>query len=432
MGVGVKHSYIPNDEFKCASRKLRLRVLHLLVLACASLLSGANRASGAEKADSTATLLGGQTFSAELKAIEPNGVVHFATPTGDRVIGRDELVRWGNPVDAVDTRLVLLAEGSEIACLPWSIGGEDEPLHLQNGTLTFAPTLFDPLSVPRHLIRAVVLELPADLTRRDQLLGQIRAHDAKEDAVLVRGGDRLNGRIRAINAQRVSVETSLGPVEVSLASVVAILFESPLVQRPGTSERTLTGLSDGSLVAVREFAAEGGNLVIKLDGGVKLRGGAVENVVSLQPLGGDVAYLSDLEPLRYVHVPYLNLKWPLGRDANVLAGRLRAGGRLHSKGLGVHSAARLVYRLDGTHERFAALAAVDDSADRRGSVVFRVLLAEGSAWREAYTSPVVRGGDEPVSISVSLGNARGLALVVDYADRGDELDHADWLDARLE
>jgi hypothetical protein len=211
------------------------------------------------------------------------------------------------------------------------------------------------------------------------------------------------------------------------------VFDSPLIEpSPDTRDRTLVGLSDGSLLAVREFAREGDQLVLKLDGGIVLRGAAVENVVALQPLGQDVRYLSDMEPLRYVHVPYLDLTWPLGRDTNVMGGRLRTGGKLFWKGLGVHSAARLVYRLDGTHQHFAALAAIDDSAARGGSVIVRVLLAEGDAWREAYTSPVTRGGDEPVPIFVSVGQAKGLALVVDYADRGDELDHANWLDARLE
>jgi hypothetical protein len=34
-------------------------------------------------------------------------------------------------------------------------------------------------------------------------------------------------------------------------------------------------------------------------------------------------------------------------------------------------------------------------------------------------------------IAVNVTNASRLALVVDAADRGDEGDHADWLNARL-
>jgi len=55
-------------------------------------------------------------------------------------------------------------------------------------------------------------------------------------------------------------------------------------------------------------------------------------------------------------------------------------------------------------------------------------------WLEAMKAhPRVgdRGGDAPKSISVDVAGADAMTLVVDYADRGDELDHADWLDARL-
>jgi hypothetical protein len=82
--------------------------------------------------------------------------------------------------------------------------------------------------------------------------------------------------------------------------------------------------------------------------------------------------------------------------------------------------------------RFAAEVAIDDAAIGRGSVVFRVLLLENGTWRSTYVSPVVRGGDVPLPISVELGNAEKIALEVGYADRGDERDYANWLDARFE
>jgi hypothetical protein len=34
-------------------------------------------------------------------------------------------------------------------------------------------------------------------------------------------------------------------------------------------------------------------------------------------------------------------------------------------------------------------------------------------------------------LSVNVAGAQGITLVVDYAERGDEMDRADWLDARL-
>ena len=58
---------------------------------------------------------------------------------------------------------------------------------------------------------------------------------------------------------------------------------------------------------------------------------------------------------------------------------------------------------------------------------FRVLV-DG---QERFASPILRGGDPPVPVSVDVRGGKKLELVVDYADRADVLDHADWLDARL-
>ena len=101
------------------------------------------------------------------------------------------------------------------------------------------------------------------------------------------------------------------------------------------------------------------------------------------------------------------------------------------KGLGMHTTSRLAYDVAG-FRRFEAEIALDESTGRRGSVVFKVLLQDSAgAWNPAYESPVIRGGEAPTPIAVELKGAARLALIVEFADRGDELDHANWLQARL-
>ena len=78
-------------------------------------------------------------------------------------------------------------------------------------------------------------------------------------------------------------------------------------------------------------------------------------------------------------------------------------------------------------KRFQAELGIDDSTAGRGSVQFRVLV-DG---QEKFISPTIRGGQPPVPVSVDVAGAKKLELVVDYADRADVLDHADWLNARL-
>ena len=65
-------------------------------------------------------------------------------------------------------------------------------------------------------------------------------------------------------------------------------------------------------------------------------------------------------------------------------------------------------------------------------MIFKVLLQDGAGqWSPAYESPIIRGADAPTPVSIDLKGAARLALIVEFADRGDELDHANWLNARL-
>jgi endo-alpha-N-acetylgalactosaminidase len=51
--------------------------------------------------------------------------------------------------------------------------------------------------------------------------------------------------------------------------------------------------------------------------------------------------------------------------------------------------------------------------------------------QEKFASPILRGGNPPLPVSVDVTDAKKIELIVDYADRADVLGHADWLNARL-
>jgi hypothetical protein len=84
------------------------------------------------------------------------------------------------------------------------------------------------------------------------------------------------------------------------------------------------------------------------------------------------------------------------------------------------------------YRRFEAQIALDETAGFEGSAIFKVLLESAPGeWRTAYESLPVRGGDAPRQVAIDLAGAARIALVVDFADRGDVCDWADWLEARL-
>jgi hypothetical protein len=230
----------------------------------------------------------------------------------------------------------------------------------------------------------------------------------------------------------VKIRTAAGETSIAKEKIGAIALDPSLAAKPDTKQpRVWVGFKDGSRVIASAIAVDAGQVKLATTALPKLAVPATK-LIAIQPLDGRATYLSDLKPSTYQHIPFLDLKWPYRNDRNVLGSQLRAGGRLYLKGLGMHSAARLTYDLDKPFRALAAEAAIDDQTTGHGSALFRVYTDDGSGnWQFKYESPVVRGGTAPLAVSVDLTGAKRLSLLVDFADRGDELAHADWLNARL-
>ncbi len=363
----------------------------------------------------------GPAFEAALVAADRQWRLAFRHAGAEHPLAAQDLVRYGTWHELARGPLVLLADGSLLAAevlsldphnavLDWRLGGE--------------------VKLARPLLRAVALQTPADRLRREELLDGLAEAPARSDQLMLVNGDQWEGTLESLADRKLRFSTTLGPTEVHLRRVRAVGFHPGLMQ-PVASRgfRVVAGFRDGSRLVLESLRIEANQLEATTLGGLVVRTPA-EALVALQPLGGRVTYLSDLVPAEYRHVPYLDLSWPFRKDRNVRGGWLRAGGRLYLKGLGVHSAARLTYRLDRLEppcRRFEAELAIDDHTAGRGSVGFRVFV-DGQL---RYTSPPVRGGQPPVLVAVDLASAKRLDLVVDFGEGADVLDHADWLDARL-
>lgn len=98
----------------------------------------------------------------------------------------------------------------------------------------------------------------------------------------------------------------------------------------------------------------------------------------------------------------------------------------------LHAPARVAYRFAKPAARLRAVVAIDDSAGQGGSVVVSIRTGSDGERRDAFTSAVIRGGDEPLAVDVPLDGAREVELVVDPADAGTVLDRTIWLDPRIE
>lgn len=332
-----------------------------------------------------------------------------------RSVAWDDLVSWGDPAEALRGPQWILSDGGLLVA---------ELIEADAESLTLQSPLLGRVKLPRQRLRGALFDVPGDPAARDAALHAVREAEAGGDRLWLVNGDRLAGSLRNLGRDAFEFESDVGLVKVPRESVAAMACD---VAPREAAALPQVGLRDGSRLSVARLTADGKNVQLQIDGGDSWTAPR-EALAWVRGASSRVTYLSDLRPSGYRHVPYLAQKWDYQLDRNVLGGQLRSGGRLASKGVGQHSTSLVSWDLPPGAQRFAARVGIDDTARQGGSVVFRVFL-DG---REAAASGIVRGGDPPRELSVDLGSAKTISLVVDFADRGDVLDRADWLDARIE
>lgn len=377
----------------------------------------------------------GEPFPARLASIAEPWRITFQAGDQRRVLTADELAWWGCYRDAETAGQLVLADGGLLSA---------EVLAWTGDALRVEGVVCGQQSWPPAAVRGMLLDPPLAPLARDRLLDRIRAARGTEDQLWLNNGDTVTGSLKSWRAtedaegQRppaITLTVQGRDLDIPLDNVVAVVLNPALAQRPPSPPAAELGFRDGSLLRVGKVVTGDSATQIALAGGLAWELPTEtfrEEVTLLRPSGKRVVYLSDLPAVGYKHIPFLEVSWPLQLDHNVLGGRLRSGGRVWGKGLGMHSTARVAYDLGAADRRFQAELALDDQAGQRGSVTFRVLLADAAGqWQRAYESPIVRGGDAPVPITVALGDAQRLVLIVESADQGDVLDHANWLNARL-
>lgn len=366
----------------------------------------------------TAVPVDGERFTARAVSLDAAGQLTFEKPDGRQTLALDDLVRWGNPPETRGGSLLVLGRGAVV------VVGE---VSLENSRVSFGSALLGEGSLATEDLRGLVLESPSSPQLKDKLIERISTHTGDSDRLLLTNGDELSGTITAIDPLDITINANVGEIDVARNRVEAVLLNSTFFD-PGQADATgiWVGLSDGSRILAARAEMNAETLTLAMPEQTTWQAPAA-SLVWLQPLGARVVYLSDLEAAGYRHIPLLNLSWEFARDRNVLGTTLRSGERRYEKGLGMHSACRLTYRLDEPFSRFEADLAVDDAAGALGSVVFRVYVGT----EQRFASDTIRSGDPPVPISVDISGGRSLSLLVEFAERGDVQDYADWLDARL-
>jgi hypothetical protein len=368
----------------------------------------------------------GEDWSISLGGINPKEI-----PVTDVISLRRTAVRLPGPPRKEQ---VLSASGDRVA---------GKVLQLGQDRLRLAASFDEKLkatqevSLPLASLSAIWLMAPDESPEAVELFRRIGEPGAstsgrrrRQDLVILRNGDSIEGTLTAIDDRSVHIAASPDrDTTLERVRVAAIALSSELA-RP-TRPKGVYGrlrLANGCRLSLASSRSDGQVLNAKTLLGPTVQV-SVEQIAALDLYQGCATYLSDLKPSRYQHIPYLEIPWPYRLDASVAGNAVQLAGSTYDKGIGMHSESRLTYDLSVGYRWFEALVGLDDQTGKEGSVLIQVLV-DGKP-QEVAENEELTASSSPRSMRVPVAGGKELTLVVKFGRHGDVQDHVNWADARL-
>ncbi len=274
------------------------------------------------------------------------------------------------------------------------------------------------------------LEWSLDSIRRIELATDSRSLPRaapESDRIRLANGDVAEGIIEQTTPEGLVIQATDGGESRTLEwnVIESVDFANPQTAPPEVSAALLR-LIDGSCLRAARIDWKPDGVVAVLPGDQTLRVPAA-SLRSIELPGKRRVWLSELDPIAFEHLPKLGPTFELGRDTACDGRPLRADGRPYDRGLGLHSACRVEWKLDRRFKRLVAAVAIDDSAGPLADATLRILL-DG---REVARFDHLRHRQRPRRIGLDLSNADSLLFEVDYGENADVQDRVDLLDAAL-
>lgn len=301
------------------------------------------------------------------------------------------------------------ADQVEVETLPFALGDES-------------------VSIPLDRVLGLVLAPPEEPGALEKLIQRIGLEPRDDEVLWLANGDRLTGRFLGLDAKSVNFDTGQGEDSLGRSGIIAIGLDPTLIAYPDLDSAFLEfGLNDGSRIGLTSCQLEKGQITAKTRLGPTIQL-PLKELARVQVVGGALDYLDGRSPERAVYVPYLDHHpESFGRNTTWDGHPLTMGGQPFDRGLGMLPRTLLAYAIQPGDARFQALVGLDDRAGDQASVVFRVLVDR----REAFQSPTMTPQSEPIAVDVDLEGGQFLILTVEFGDRGDVQDSADWIEARI-
>jgi hypothetical protein len=236
----------------------------------------------------------------------------------------------------------------------------------------------------------------------------------------------ISGVVEGAKANKMSFLYKEKSRAIPLKMVEGFILASRPAPKPPTEVRPTFTLGGGIAISGKWTAIEATDWKVETPWGQLLKLPAAE-VRKVRFQGGQMTYLSDLEPSQVEETPYFGRKVSFRKDVNLAGQPLKLDGQVIEKGLAVHSRSALTYDLDRRYATFEALVGFDESARKKGRVDCRV-FADG---KEIYANPDLRADASPVRLNLPVAGAEQLKLVIDFGPDEDTGDRVIWANARL-
>lgn len=296
-------------------------------------------------------------------------------------------------------------------------------------SLTLATTWGDKIDVPLARVLGVYMGM-ADHKETPESFSKRLKSPGSEDLLLARARDgevvAIGGVVEAAKDNKLTFAYRGRSRMLALKQVEGLVLAARPAPKPPTEVRPTFTLSGGLVLSGRWVKIDGDKWEVETPWGqtVKL---PLAEIRGVRFRGGQMAYLSDLEPSKVEETPYFGRMVTYRRDVALDGSPLKLDDRLVEKGLAVHSRSALTYDLDRRFSTFETMVGFDASGGKKGRVDCRV-FADG---RELYANPDLRADSPPVHLTLPVSGAEELQLVVDFGPEEDTGDRVIWADARL-
>ena len=296
------------------------------------------------------------------------------------------------------------------------------------------------LTIPTEKIRYVVF--PAEGIATESWLPAWQKKESTGDGlVLIKKSsgevDFLSGVINDVSETEVNFTWEGDTIPVKRSKVAAISYYHSLPQELADPSCWLN-LAQGYPLPVSGIVRDAELLQVTTTTGIPLQVPIAE-IESADYSVGKLTYLSDLDPLRELFTPLielptsdprvkllgmprrdtsfegspLTLAWPAEDDQE---GKIL---KVYRKGLALRSRTELEYRIPRGMRRFVAIAGIDPETHAQGNVTLTI-----TGDRQTLLDITISGNEPPVPIELDIAGKRRLEILVDYGanlDLGDRL-----------